>query len=54
MWLFISILLVLHGPIEVKSQEKSLTVAIKVLAPFSCLSSFAEMRSGVWKEGVTS
>jgi len=31
--LFISILLVLSGAIEVKSQEKSLTAAIKVLSP---------------------
>jgi polar amino acid transport system substrate-binding protein len=31
--LFISILLVLFDPIEVKSQEKPLTVAIKVLSP---------------------
>ena len=33
LWLFISILLVLYDTTEVKSQEKSLTVAIKVLSP---------------------
>ena len=33
LWLFISILLVLCDSIEVKSQEKSLTVAIKLLSP---------------------
>ena len=33
LWLFISLLLVLYDSIEVESQEKSLTVAIKVLSP---------------------
>jgi len=33
LWLFVSILLVLYDPIEVKSEEKSLTVAIKILPP---------------------
>jgi len=33
LWLFISILLVLYDSIEVKSQEKPLTVAVKVLSP---------------------
>lgn len=33
LWLFITILLVLYDTTEVKSQEKSLTVAIKLLSP---------------------
>jgi ABC-type amino acid transport substrate-binding protein len=33
LWLFISIILIFYDSIEVKAQEKSLTVAIKVLPP---------------------